>query len=161
MKRIDFIVIHCSADPADTTKDASDIRRQHLEDGWRDVGYHYLINRDGTKVAGRPEDMRGAHHKPVNSRSIGVCMIGGSPPIGSKEYRLGLGEDNFTPEQWITLGNTIARLHEKYPDAEIVGHRDLGAKKACPSFDVKPWWEAVQEYIRTHGGPPTLEPLRP
>lgn len=144
MTRIDYIVIHCSADPADTTKDATDVERYHRSLGWRDVGYHYLINRDGTLVAGRPEDMRGAHEKRVNSRSVAVCMIGGAPPVGSKEYRQGLGENNFTDPQWKTLEQIVRQLHAKYPNAEVLGHRDIeGVRKACPSFEARDWWSDV------------------
>lgn len=149
MKRIDFIAIHCSADPADTKKDAAAIDRYHRSLGWRMVGYHYIIERDGNVVPGRPETMRGAHEARINSRSLSVCMIGGSPPVNSPEYRRGLGENNFTEAQWVSLERTVKALHAKHPNAEILGHRDVpGVKKACPSFDARAWWEEVRDTRR-------------
>lgn len=148
MTRIDFLAVHCSADPADTKKDAADIERYHRSLGWRDVGYHYIIERDGNVVTGRPEDMRGAGEKRINSRAVHVCMIGGSPPVGSDEYRRGLGENNFTPAQWDALAELLLKLHARYPNAEVLGHRDVpGVRKACPSFDTRSWWAQVLKYV--------------
>jgi N-acetylmuramoyl-L-alanine amidase len=70
-------------------------------------------------------------------------MIGGSPPTTSPAYRKGLGEDNYTDAQWATLKTIVTKLHKQFPDAEVLGHRDVpGVAKACPSFDVKTWWAA-------------------
>lgn len=147
MKRIDFLAVHCSATPADMDIDVADIRRWHRERGWRDIGYHYVITRSGEIQKGRPDDMPGAHERKLNSRSISICLVGGSPPTGSLASRRGHGEDNFTPAQKTALAQILLHLHEKYPDAEVLGHRDVeGVRKACPSFDVKPWWEGVLTY---------------
>lgn len=141
MKRIDFIAIHCSATPADRDIGAADIRRWHRQRGWRDIGYHYVIRRDGTVETGRPVDMPGAHEPKINSRSIAVCMVGGSPPLDSVAAKRGLGENNYTPAQWTALSSLIHGLKLKYPDAEVLGHRDVpGVRKACPSFDARKWW---------------------
>lgn len=144
MNRIDFIAVHCSATAADVDVDASDIRRWHRSRGWRDIGYHYVITRSGEVQKGRPDDMPGAHEPRINRRSIAVCLIGGSPPHGSPEQRKGLGEDNYTNEQWAALEKLVRTLTKTHPDAEVLGHRDVqGVKKACPSFDAKQWWEDV------------------
>ena len=142
MNRIDFIAVHCSATPADMDHvDAATIRRWHRERGWRDIGYHYVITRQGEVQKGRPDDMPGAHERKINSRSIAICLVGGSPPSGSKEARRGLGENNFTEAQWQRLGPLVDSLLAKHPNAEVLGHRDVpGVRKACPSFDVKTWW---------------------
>lgn len=144
--RTDFIAIHCSAHPAGSDKiGASDIRRMHRERGWTDIGYHYVIRTNGTVEPGRPEDTYGAHEPSINSRSVAVCLIGGSPPIGTEAHRKGLGENNYTPAQWASLEKLVTQLHAKYPTAAVVGHRDIpGVKKACPSFDAKAWWETVK-----------------
>lgn len=147
MTRIDYLAVHCSATPADGDFDASDIRRWHRERGFRDIGYHYVITRSGEVQKGRPDDMAGAHERKINRRSISICLVGGSPPTGSREYRRGLGEDNFTPAQKTALAQLLLHLKEQHPDAEVIGHRDVqGVRKACPSFDVKPWWEGVLTY---------------
>lgn len=146
MNRIDFIAVHCSATPATADKvDVNTIRRWHREQGWRDIGYHYVITRTGEIQKGRPENQPGAHEKRINRCSIAICLVGGSPPIGSPEHRKGLGENNFTPAQMASLETLVKQLHAKHPKAEVLGHRDVpGVRKACPSFDVKPWWESVK-----------------
>src|SRR3546814_4556433 len=121
------MTIHCSATPAGGKNDnigASDIRQWHRAKGWRDIGYHYVIKRDGTVEKGRPDDQPGAHEPRINARSIAVCLVGGSPPIGSAEYKKGLGENNYTPAQWASLKTLVTSLHVKHPKAEVLGHRD-------------------------------------
>lgn len=144
MTRIDFLAVHCSATPAGGKHEkigAADIRHWHRAQGWRDIGYHYVIKRDGTVEKGRPDDMPGAHEPRINNRSIAICLVGGAPPAGSEAHRKGLGENNFTPAQFAALQRLLRDLHEKHPTAEVLGHRDVpGVRKACPSFDVRGWW---------------------
>lgn len=162
MKNIDFIAVHCSATPASAENvDADTIRGWHRRQGWRDIGYHYVITRQGEVQFGRPETMRGAHERKINSRSVSICLVGGSPPTGSPEHRKGLGENNFTDEQWLQLTGLVHTLSVKYPDAEIIGHRDVpGVAKACPSFNVKPWWAKVTAFLEEHGHLPADPPVR-
>jgi N-acetyl-anhydromuramyl-L-alanine amidase AmpD len=146
MTRIGFIAIHCSATPATSENiDAATIRSWHRKQGWRDIGYHYVIKRNGAVEKGRPDDMPGAHEPRINSQSIAICLVGGSPPIGSDAQRKGLGEDNYTDPQWASLAKLVRTLHAKHPAAVVLGHRDVpGVRKACPSFDAKAWWETVK-----------------
>lgn len=145
MTRIDYIVVHCSDTPADREVGAADIRLWHRQQGWRDIGYHYVIRRDGVLETGRPEDQAGAHAKQMNKNSIGICLAGGSPPIGSEARRMGQGENNFTDDQFATLTEKLTDLTARYPNATVLGHRDIkGVNKACPTFDVIPWWESVK-----------------
>lgn len=146
MTRIGFIAIHCSATPATSENiGAADIRNWHRKAGWRDIGYHYVIKRDGTVEKGRPDDMPGAHAPQINNQSISICLVGGSPPIGSPAHKKGLGENNFTPAQWASLTRLVRTLHAKHPNAEVLGHRDIrGVNKACPAFDAKKWWETAK-----------------
>lgn len=144
MNRIDFLAVHCAATPAGLDIGAAEIERWHRQRGFRTIGYHYIIRRDGSIEKGRPDNVPGAHERKINKRSIATCLVGGSPPIGSSDHRKGLGENNFTDEQWEALAAHMLRLHSEHPDAEVLGHRDVkGVRKACPSFDVKPWWEKV------------------
>lgn len=145
MTRIDYLVVHCSATPAALDIGAAEIRKWHRERGWRDIGYHYVIRRDGTVETGRPETTPGAHEPKVNRSSVAVCLVGGSPPSGTPAARKGLGENNFTPAQFEALAALLGVLRKKYPKAEILGHRDIpGVRKACPSFDVKSWLASIQ-----------------
>jgi len=131
--RVGFIVVHCSATKPSMDWDVADVRRAHLRRGFVDVGYHYVIKRDGTVQEGRPLNRQGAHAERYNHLSVGVCLIG-----GVTEKDVDVAEDNFTEAQFASLKRLLAKLHDQFPHAEILGHRDLpNVRKACPSFDVR------------------------
>jgi len=132
MRKINQIFIHCSATKASQNVTVADITRWHKERGFRTIGYHWVIYRDGSIHQGRPESEIGAHVTGKNSYSIGVCLVGGIDAKGNPE-------ENYTPEQWRTLKEKVIELKKKYPGAEVLGHRDAPALKACPSFDVRTW----------------------
>ena len=138
-RRIDLIVIHCSATRATQRYTVDDCRRDHRARGFADIGYHYYITDigyhyyitcDGVVHAGRPLYQQGAHATGYNAHSIGICYEGGMNVRGRPE-------DTRTPEQKDTLRKLLERLKEDYPEAKVVGHRDLpGVKKDCPCFEV-------------------------
>ena len=131
--KTDMIVIHCSATPADMDIGVEKIKHWHVvENGWDDVGYHYVIKRDGTLETGRDESMVGSHARAVNGTSIGICLIGGSNKSGD-------WENNFLPEQFDTLEQLISTLQDKYDIKKIIGHYEVDDKKKCPSFNVREW----------------------
>ncbi len=125
MRNIKFIVVHHNGVAG---RDISNIRRTHLAKGWSDVGYHYVITEFGVVQRGRPEAKSGAHARGLNANSIGVCLIGN----GNKEM--------FNVEQWFALEYKLKELCEAYPDAKIIGHREVNqyvgkqyhTKKSCP-----------------------------
>ena len=128
-RRIDLIVIHCSATRATQRYTVDDCRRDHRARGFADIGYHYYITRDGVVHAGRALYQVGAHATGYNEHSIGVCYEGGLDIRGRPS-------DTRTPEQKETLQKLLERLKEDYPDAKVVGHRDLpGVQKDCPCYD--------------------------
>lgn len=117
-----------------------DIRVMHLKRGFIDVGYHYVIKRDGTVQTGRPLDRQGAHVSKYNHLSVGICLIG-----GVSEKDINVPEANFTPAQFASLKKVLADLRTKFPNADICGHRDIpNVRKACPSFDVRTWLSTGQ-----------------
>jgi N-acetyl-anhydromuramyl-L-alanine amidase AmpD len=135
MRFVDRIVIHCSATPPTMNIGVNTIRGWHVnERGWTDVGYHYVVLRNGSIQEGRDVHRTGSHAYGYNKTSIGVCYIGGV----DKDMQ---PEDNRTESQKDSLYRLINRLMRMYPDIKYVcGHRDLpGVTKACPSFDVKEW----------------------
>lgn len=133
MRDINSIIIHCSATPPSLDIGADEIRTWHKAKGWNDIGYHFVIRRDGTLEPGRPVALAGAHARGHNKDSIGICYIGGIDEQGR-------ADDNITEPQLDALGQLLITLGHTYPDVdEIKGHRDTGANKACPSFDVKHW----------------------
>ena len=129
MRTITLIIVHCSANRAGSALRMADIDSYHCSLGWIGCGYHYVIPTDGTIEPGRPEEMVGAHCKNHNRHSIGVCYIGGLSADGKPM-------DTRTEAQRIALRGLLERLHRNYPNALIVGHRDLEPQKTCPCFDV-------------------------
>ena len=127
-----YIVIHCSQTRPSQNIGAKEIDRWHREKGWLKIGYGVVIKRDGTIEQGREDDEVQAAVKGYNHTSFNLCLIG-----GAKEEDWKQPDDNFTGEQFESLKKELTRLVQKYPDAQIVGHRDLDDKKFCPSFNVR------------------------
>ncbi len=128
MRKINKIIIHCSATPEGKDFGAADIDRWHRQRGFKKIGYHYVIRLNGDIETGRPENEIGAHTAGQNSCSIGICYIGGLDTNGK-------AKDTRTPEQKTSLANLIKSLLKRYPTATLHGHREF-ARKACPCFDV-------------------------
>ena len=128
MRKIDLIIIHCSVTREGKDFRAADIDRWHRQQGFKSIGYHFVVYRDGSVHAGRPIDQQGAHCKGRNATSIGVCYIGGLSADGNKP------EDTRTENQKKALMALLTLLKLRFPNAEIRGHRDYAAKD-CPSFD--------------------------
>lgn len=132
----DYIVLHCSATPPKLDIGAAEIRQWHIAKGWSDIGYHYVIRRDGRVETGRPENLVGSHVKNHNANSLGVCLVGG---VDARQKP----QDNFTEAQWAALRRLLAELQSRYPHALILGHRDFpGVAKACPCFAAIDWAKA-------------------
>ena len=126
MRLITLIVIHCSAVKPDQMSSVAQIDTWHHDRGYKfGVGYHYVIRRDGSIEAGRPEWMVGAHCVNHNKYSIGVCYEGGLDARGQPA-------DTRTAAQKATLRQLLTDLHRRYPRASIVGHHDLNPQKDCP-----------------------------
>ena len=130
MRAINLIVIHCSAVRPDQTSSAAQIDSWHRRDRHYKfgIGYHYVIRRDGTREEGRPEWLVGAHCLNHNKYSIGICYEGGYDARGQPD-------DTRTSAQKAEMRRLLEELHERYPHAVIVGHRDLSHDRDCPCFD--------------------------
>lgn len=129
----DLIIIHCSATKPSMDIDAEWIKRVHIQRGFRTIGYHFFIQRDGSLEPGRSIEEIGAHAYGKNSTSVGICLAGGVDEDMKPD-------DNYTDKQWWALLNIVNELCAKYPDADLIGHNEV-SNKACPSFDVKKWRE--------------------
>lgn len=124
-----FIFIHCSATKPSQDIGARDIRIQHKHvNGWLDIGYHFVIRRNGVIENGRNVDAMGAHARGHNDDSVAICLIGGVDESNNPDA-------NFTREQYSALETIVRTLKATYPNAEVRGHREV-ANKACPCFDV-------------------------
>lgn len=128
MRKINEIIVHCAATPEGKNFKAADIDRWHRERKMKCIGYHYVVDLDGTVEPGRPESEIGAHCLGHNQYSIGVCYVGGLAADGKTP------KDTRTAVQKEALLALLKKLRAKYPKASIHGHRDFAAK-ACPSFD--------------------------
>lgn len=133
MRAIDTLIIHCSAtDPAvEVTVDT--LREWHLKRGWDDIGYHYVIYRDGTIEEGRPEEIQGAHTYGHNQNSLGICLIGGNKSA------------DFTFRQYVSLFVLVKLLKEQYSIKTIQGHHYYDKDKDCPCFDVPEFFSEIHQ----------------
>ena len=163
-RTIDLLVLHCSDTRPSQNFTIEKLRASHKARGFGEYpGYHVYVKRDGTCYYCRPLSMKGCHVAGYNANSIGICTEGGhreDPPqipvgtlnnleeLQSRAVTLpptqggrGSYEDNRTAEQKVVLHEVLTLLHELFPKAKIVGHRDLpGVAKACPCYD------AAKEY---------------
>lgn len=143
-RKITEIIVHCSATPEGKDYTVDDIRRWHKQRGYSDVGYHYIVYRNGILAQGRDVNIIGAHAAGHNAHSIGICYIGGMNAENTQP------EDTRTLRQKARLLSLLVDLRKLYPNARIIGHRDLSEDKngdgiidssewmkACPSFDAK------------------------
>ena len=160
MRPINEIVVHCTATRPDwwagrSTRDkVAEVRRWHVNGrGWSDIGYHYLIDRDGTIAEGRPIGRVGAHVRGRNRNTIGVSLFGGHGGAEFDQFA-----DNFTPEQDAALRQLLTELCERYPDIDIISGHNEYAAKACPTFDVREW--LVDEPMRKAGGAMRVQKAR-
>jgi N-acetylmuramoyl-L-alanine amidase len=131
-RKINKIIIHCSATPPSMDVDANTVDEWHKQRGWSGIGYHFFVKRDGQIELGRPLEKSGAHTKGHNKNSIGICYAGG---VDSEMNP----EDNRTSAQIASLLLLLRLLKNMFPTAIRHGHRDF-SPKACPSFD------ATKEY---------------
>lgn len=127
---INEIIIHCSATAEGKDYTTSQIKQWHLARGFSDIGYHWVIYRDGSIHQGRDESKVGAHCTGHNSYSIGVCYIGGCSTDGKTP------KDTRTENQKASLIKLLKELKMKYPKAKIYPHYKF-ANKACPCFDAE------------------------
>ena len=116
-KETEYLIIHCAATKPSMDIGLTEIRKWHLDRGWRDVG--------------RRNDDMGAHASGYNHKSIGVCLVGGMADDNS-------AEDNFTDRQWTALLDLVKQIQVEYNDINIIGHNEVSTKE-CPSFDVQKW----------------------
>lgn len=132
MRPINRIIIHCAATPEGGHYTAADIDRWHRARGWAGIGYHAVILLDGTVEPGRPVERIGAHAVGHNHDSLAVCYIGGVATDGKTP------KDTRTPRQMDALFRVVRTWMQEHgvPADQVLGHRELDPRKACPSFDV-------------------------
>lgn len=130
-RKINEIILHCSATPEGKDFTTSHIKSCHLQRGFSDIGYHYVIYRDGSVHNGRDVNVSGAHCTNHNANSIGICYIGGLDATGKKP------KDTRTDSQRESLVKLVKQLLSLYklPISAVHCHNEY-ANKACPSFKI-------------------------
>lgn len=132
---VNEIILHC----ADTRPDwmdghplvekVAEIHVWHVQQrGWRDIGYHSIIDRDGAVAAGRKEIEIGAHVEGHNRGTIGICLLGGYGAEPDDEF-----ERNFTRAQAVAARRLIGAFKVRAANQKVSGHKDYAAK-ACAAF---------------------------
>ena len=145
MRQVNAIVVHGAWTKPGVDVGVEEVREWHRDRGFDDVGYHYIIRRDGTIENGRPVEKQGAHVKGHNSDTIGVCLIGGRDSKGRHTDGLDefqqqevLWEFNYTKAQIDAMVGLVDKLKAAHSVTEVLGHRDYqGVTKRCPGFDVR------------------------
>ena len=134
MRDIRRIFVHCTAGSQKQTK--NDLLREFKAKGWKAPGYHYVVFPDGKVEQLLAEDKISNGVQGYNSTAINVAYVGG---IDNK----GAAVDNRTNSQKDALSKLLQNLKLKYPNAHILGHRDIWGKnpvkwkKQCPCFDAE------------------------
>lgn len=130
MRKINEIIVHCTATPEGKDFSVADIDRWHRARGFDGIGYHYVVCRDGSVHKGRDVAKIGAHCKGHNAGSIGVCYVGGMTADGKTP------KDTRTEAQRAALRALVERLRREHPGASVHGHNEYSSK-ACPCFNVQ------------------------
>ena len=143
MRKINYIVVHCSATREGCTLTSEALEAEHRRRGFRTTGYHYYIRRDGTVLGTRSLELPGAHCRGHNKYSIGICYEGGLDADGHPK-------DTRTERQKLSIRGLLLLLLVRYPGCRICGHRDLSPDrngdgkitrdewlKECPCFDAE------------------------
>lgn len=126
MRKINKIIIHCSDTLAGKFFNAKDIDTWHKQQGWTEIGYHFVILLDGTIENGRAVEAIGSHCYGENHDSIGICYIGGK------------GGDTRTLAQKEALKQLVQKLCAEYKISPLAihGHNEYNQGKSCPNFNV-------------------------
>lgn len=153
MRKIDSIIVHCSATKAGWDFSAADIDRWHRECGFNGIGYHYIVRLDGKIEKGRDLLLAGAHCRGWNEGSVGICYIGG---LNEK----GLPADTRTNAQKRVMYQLIMDLQKEYGILQVLGHRDTSPDlngdgiiepyeyvKFCPCFNVKEFMRSRRKLL--------------
>lgn len=133
-----YITIHCSATKPKHDFGVDRLRELHVnQNKWSDIGYHFYITTDGRLHPCRPLNRNGAHVKGHNTDNIGICLEGGL------NNDTGKPADTYTHNQMVALRDIVDYLQDTFgiDNDNVKGHRDWGANKACPCFEVSKWME--------------------
>lgn len=136
MRKVNEIIIHCTATPEGRVVTLKEVDRWHRERGFDGIGYHYLIGLNGEVCTGRSLEKAGAHCAGRNAQSIGICYVGGL----DKNRK---SKDTRTLAQKVALERLVMHLVKTYNIKKVSGHNEY-ASKDCPCFDVGSWFNSLK-----------------
>ena len=123
---VDRVFLHCTASSYDHHDDIEVVSAWHLGRGWSDVGYHFMIHKDGSISAGRDIERTPAAQKGHNKGTIAIAMHGGQD-----------AKDDFSTKQIVTLREFCEQIRAAYDgDIPFHGHSEV-VIRACPVYDYK------------------------
>jgi len=128
MRNINKVVVHCSDSDYPQHDNVETIYKWHVDErGWSDIGYHFVITKDGKINLCRPIPEIGSHCKGHNSNSIGICLT---------------GQKVFSSLQFDALDHLLRQIMDVYPEVDVCTHHHLNDAKTCPNFDLKQFAES-------------------
>ncbi len=137
MRKINYLVIHCTATDRDT-KVKSILRYWKEKLGWKNAGYHFIVDVTGNVIMLQPLHKPSNGVRGYNSQSIHISYIGGIDQTGKSK-------DTRTETQYVAMAALIKALKGTYPDAAVLGHRDFPKVwKSCPSFEVATFLKEIK-----------------
>ncbi len=127
---VKYLILHCSATKCTSDYTEEMLLKDHKARGFRTIGYHFYVRKDGKMSQHRMLLEVGAHCIPYNKCSIGICYEGGLDELGEPC-------NTMTAVQKKRIADLLTIQHKLFPKAKIVGHRDLPGTtpKACPCLD--------------------------
>lgn len=156
MRKIERIFVHCTAGSQKTT--LKQLENEFKAKGWKSPGYHYVVFPDGKIEQMLDESKVSNGVRGYNSTSINVSYVGG---VDSKLKPI----DNRTDAQKASLITLLTELKSRYPDAHIMGHRDVWGKdpkkwqKWCPCFDAEAEYAEIGKIVPIRDAALMSEPI--
>lgn len=134
-------VIHWSATFLNQNIGSEWIHDLHIrERGFKGIGYHIVIRRDGSLQRGRPMNLEGAHDQNNNETFLGFCFVGGINTTSNsavEPYWKYASAESFTPAQYNSYDELMRTFHQVFPHAQVAGHyMTSNDGKVDPGFDV-------------------------
>ncbi len=155
MRPINQIIVHCSWTTSSQDIGAKEIKKWHTSKPrfWSDIGYHFVIRRNGFVELGRPLHLAGAHCLGHNENSIGVCWIGGAAMATEFNERVLVPENNILDVQYRQLHRVVRAIRILFDCPEVYGHNEKKGHEGrnCPVIDMKQFRREMHQFEQASG----------
>ncbi len=133
-ENVEFLIVHASNTNCNQDLSLKDIAKHRATEGYPDIGFHWVISRDGFTRQGINISEAGTHTPRFDAISIGILLVGGKTTRGKPS-------DNFTQAQKASLVALFDLLTTRFPNASIVGVSDI-VGGTNPNFNVRELYES-------------------